>query len=441
MNPNSNNCKLETLPSLVSRLFSNAEILKSQLNDPLDMVNDATYWRDLNPSLHVCDALFQKQVVPFSKVDKLSHEERYGTVPGCPTGWNGLRHRMEKDGYFSVEDLPWTANITDVKKGIENLLLHGWPATFILVYDEAWALAKEVSELMSYVSGGNCNNMDMLAWHVDPNKGDSGFSPHRDRQPEDLASSFRKDGSPKYSTCWIPLTDAVPDNSCLYFIPRAFDPGYGPEEGDLPGENDPDPLQRALLRKEDYQNIRAVPVRSGSAVMFSHRIIHWGSSGRRGYHTPRVAFSFAASDPSFEPAYFLSGENAFPKKVNVRLALAAGQMISYYDRFQFSGDKLRFFYRLFKKGGDTIFHKSYREKVITAFVEATQETEKPFSQDDEDEDDDALDEAMDAILDAHFADDGIEFHDDYDDEEKEEVDRKHEIPLSQISRPKKRSRR
>jgi hypothetical protein len=44
--------------------------------------------------------------------------------------------------------------------------------------------------------------------YVDPRRGDAGFSPHRDRQPDDAASSFRADGTPMYSTVWIPFTGA-----------------------------------------------------------------------------------------------------------------------------------------------------------------------------------------------------------------------------------------
>jgi hypothetical protein len=41
-------------------------------------------------------------------------------------------------------------------------------------------------------------------------------------------------------------------------------------------------MKDALHSKEQYQHIRAVPLRGGEAVVFSHRIIHWGSRGRAG---------------------------------------------------------------------------------------------------------------------------------------------------------------
>lgn len=61
---------------------------------------------------------------------------------------------------------------------------------------------------------------DILAWRIDPSRGQAGFSPHRDRQPDDAAATFRADGSARYATLWVPFVDATPDNSCLYCIPK-----------------------------------------------------------------------------------------------------------------------------------------------------------------------------------------------------------------------------
>ena len=90
----------------------------------------------------------------------------------------------------------------------------------------------------------------MLAWHVDPDESECGFSPHRDRQPDVASSTFREDGMAMYTSCWIPLTDATTDNSCLYMIPSQFDPGY--KDGDV---EEKDPLSRALPNKEAYQRL------------------------------------------------------------------------------------------------------------------------------------------------------------------------------------------
>ena len=71
------------------------------------------------------------------------------------------------------------------------------------------------------------------------------------------------------------------------------------------GNSDRDPLREALLDKENYQHIRAIPLNSGEFVIFTHRILHWGSKGRKSYRgPPRISFSVAFSDPTFEAPYF-----------------------------------------------------------------------------------------------------------------------------------------
>ena len=54
-----------------------------------------------------------------------------------------------------------------------------------------------------------------------------------------IAASFQPDGSPRYATAWVALSDATPDNSCLYCIPAHADPGYH-APGDVDACNDTD---------------------------------------------------------------------------------------------------------------------------------------------------------------------------------------------------------
>ena len=69
--------------------------------------------------------------------------------------------------------------------------------------------------------------------------------------------------------------------------------------------SDRDPLREALLDKENYQHIRAMPLDPGEFVIFTHRILHWGSKGRKNYAgPPRISLSVAFSDPLFEAPYF-----------------------------------------------------------------------------------------------------------------------------------------
>ncbi|KIY95751.1 hypothetical protein MNEG_12210 [Monoraphidium neglectum] len=156
--------------------------------------------------------------------------------------------------------------VSGLARGVQGLLRAGWPASMIVMYDEAWLLIEHLSK------------------------------------PDDAAATFRADGSAMYTTAWVALTDAEPGNSCLYVVPSYADPGY--REGDPEEEDAPDPLTRALDTKESYQHIRALPCPAGAAVLFTHRIIHWGSRGRPGHPTPRISLSFGCADDAYEAPYF-----------------------------------------------------------------------------------------------------------------------------------------
>jgi hypothetical protein len=46
--------------------------------------------------------------------------------------------------------------------------------------------------------------------------------------PQDVRATFHQhaDGLvAKYTTCWLAVSDASPDNSCLNFLPKKHDPG------------------------------------------------------------------------------------------------------------------------------------------------------------------------------------------------------------------------
>jgi hypothetical protein len=324
---------------------------------------DADFWRAICPKLHIRDN--NSAAPPFQLAsNKIT----------------GLKQRISHDGYFKLppsKELDWSANIADVAQGIAQLVERGLPASFVFVFDEPWEILHAVSGLMSGLTGGNRIIGDVLAWyvkhiafvrlcvrslvctcrHVDPNKNKSGFPPHRDRQPADIKASFHKPeapgetvGMPKYISCWIPLTDATPENSCLYVIPAACDPGYLDGDNTEKGEEGPDLLRTALSSVNSYQNVRCLAEKAGGAVCFSHRIIHWGSTGRKDTPAeiadraavnrgtgggaaaaantaapantasapgpmPRISLTFACAADDFEQPYF--DRKHFPKVLNV----------------------------------------------------------------------------------------------------------------------------
>ena len=322
------------------------------------------YWAKLCPELHVSDAGFQRACQAANGGFSSAGKER-------GTG-HEAKSRMVDEGFATIEpeDLQWSVDRAAVVRGIVTLREHGWPATAIIVYDEAWAMAVDAARVMKEVVPHNRPVTDTLCFFVDPSDASRGFSAHRDRQPEDwMAKGFPEDarstfwpddGTARYATLWIALTDATPDNSCLHYIPAEADEGYygndndgecgvdedqgqqnsdkgkegkeGEEgkEGKGGGAGALNPVQSIMVKSTSaIQVVRAAPVRAGGCALHTHRVIHWGSKGRASYRgAPRVALSFAFSDPAFEAANFVDPSADFPAHEQ-RVALMCGQVINY----------------------------------------------------------------------------------------------------------------
>ena len=363
----------------------------------------AAYWRRIVPGLHVADAEFQASAAPIE-------------LP--PEVLERCRRQLIVDGFFALppDTLPWASSLPAMRVGVRRLLRRGWPASMLLVYDEAWAMAAQLASLMAAVSGGCENSLDMLAWSITPSLGEAGFAPHRDRQPADVKGSFRKDGTPKYATCWVALSEASVDSSCLYIVPRGVDKGY--DAGDDMDARAEDPLIATLRSDAAVQAVRACPLKPGGCVIFSHRAMHWGSSGRADCDQARISISFGHSDPTFERPYFARPDKVLPyPSVGVRLALVSAQLIAYHERFAFGLEKLRRFGTTFR-GKKKAFTKEYAEKVAAEFKAALDDQQRNAAAagaaEDDSEGEAALDDALDAMLDAQAQADGNLF-DDFDD--------------------------
>lgn len=321
-----------------------------------------------------------------------------------------LRAQLQSEGFFTVNpaEIPWSVSLPAIQKGVRRLVARGWPASLLIVYDEAWGMALQISEIMESVSGCK-NSMDMLAWMVTPALGQSGFAPHRDRQPPDVPSSFRADGTPKYCTAWVALSEASADTSCLYLLPRSHDPGY--YAGDDHSANAEDPLSRALRSDAAVQAITACHLQPGGMVFFTHRAMHWGSRGRPDCTRPRISISFGCSDPSFEKPYFRHPEQHLPfPKLPLRTALAAAQLINYHERFSFDTTLLRCFGATFRSRR-ALFTPEFAQKTAAEFKAACEDGAREGCLPSEHED--ALEDALDAMLEAQMETQGNLF-DDYE---------------------------
>ncbi|CAE7254472.1 unnamed protein product [Symbiodinium sp. CCMP2592] len=340
-----------------------------------ESIFSASYWRQLCPELHVEDKSFQAEVLA-----------RDGRSVAAVSDCREVRARILEEGFaaLSPAQLSWTAPVGRLAQGVLQLEQHGWPATFIALYDEAWAMARDAGAVMREATG-NSLCMDVVGFLVRPSQ-TKGFSPHRDRQPEDwtpkgvppeTSATFKADGMAKYVTLWAALTDATPENSCLHFVPRSSDPGYSAGDPD-----DGDPMLRIFQDKAAFQSIRSAPVAAGGCTFHTHRTIHWGSKGRRhGATEPRIALSFGFSTEDFEPPYFSPKALPFPE-LRLRAALASAQVLNYAtlavgDREGWSAlagemagcgtATLRLLHRVFQSQVKR-FHPTYRKEIATKFV-------------------------------------------------------------------------
>ena len=258
----------------------------------VETILDADYWRRLVPFLHL------------GELDRSALGHAGGGPTGSPLDVEHLlqqRRMIVENGYCVAATA--AEHGEDCAENLDQLLVdklafagsvleyHGWPTTFLAIYDETWALAQQCQDWMDRLTdaaaGKRVRNefcMDIVGFNVVDGVG---FSPHRDRQPEDWVPKGHADENPRstfdngfarYITCWVALSDAHTGNSCLHYLSATADPGYW--AGD--SLND-DPMARAFGGTKNcaFQHIRACPVKKGGMVAHTHRVIHWGNQGER----------------------------------------------------------------------------------------------------------------------------------------------------------------
>jgi hypothetical protein len=269
-----------------------------ELKLDVDAVFKASFWRTLCPHLSV-----GQRHEPDEEAKQAGENDAAN------------RKSITEDGFVKVGSLCRASQSAELARGVALLVEYGWPATFILVFDQTWELVDEVSSLMKRTTG-NENNLDILAWHIDPREGETGFSPHRDRSPDDPTATFRADKTPRYSSAWVALTEAHERNSCLHMIPMERDPGYlrkdacaaDGADSDSDGDSAQDSFEYAeRLACKQFEtmawayfsgadrtsaaarsSVRVLRCAAGDAVLFSHRVLHWGSKARHDRDVGRV---------------------------------------------------------------------------------------------------------------------------------------------------------
>jgi len=237
------------------------------------------------------------------------------------------RARLITEGYIEIPQLQWDDWFLDVKKGIELLNSLGIPVPFIFTMCQPWMLLSKLSKVVKGLFGEEyCLLPDFWAWHVDPNKQGAGWGPHRDKGPYSLFEN----GKPKSLTVWIPLSDATTENSCMYLLPANRDPSYLLDN-----------WKKELI---DLQSIVALPVKTGSPLIWNSNVLHWGSRSLPRNNSPRISVAFEVQIARLKPFKKPTFEPLQVPNFDFRLRLICLQILQYSHMYPLQKD-LEYFAR------------------------------------------------------------------------------------------------
>lgn len=231
-----------------------------------------------------------------------------------------LNQRMARDGYFQESDETLSTLAPKISDAIRRCIDHDLPPVFVWLYDEPWQCFQRLRPVLEHFLGADYKMLpDFWAWHVNPSKAESGWAPHVDRsEPSPLAA----DGSPLSLTCWVPVSEASPLNSCMYVVPAYLDPFYNrPTARNVP----PRP-----------ETIRALPAKPGDYFVWSQAVLHWGGPSSEFAESPRMsmAIEFQRGDIGAFSAPLLEATPDFAQ----RLRLLGRQILQYRHMYSFDRD-------------------------------------------------------------------------------------------------------
>lgn len=256
---------------------------------------------------------------------QLNIEGDYGLTGHWFENIEELLSDLRTEGYVQVPDVLPHSVVDPLRDCIELLHRSGIPLPFAFVYDEFWLVYQRVSHFISASMGADYRALpDFWAWYVPPTDQGAGWGPHRDRVQPTLDS----DNSPHSLTVWLPFTDAIPLNGCMYVLPAHLDERFRTRVFDGAGNN----------HVADPQAIRALPATAGSFLAWNQALLHWGSRASRLAHAPRIsaAFEFQRAD---QPAYNtpLLDPHRVPTFTE-RLGLIGKQVLQYRHMYPLAPD-------------------------------------------------------------------------------------------------------
>lgn len=274
-----------------------------------DRCRDRDFWRRLNPRLHL---------------EGTDRQGRAAQIEREPDELAKAREMLLWDGYFVLHTVFDEREMERLSQAIVHLEEESIPTIFAFVYDDFWNLLPRLESILGRVfEPGFRVEANFWVWYVEADDAASGFRIHRDSYEPLLFEN----GQPQAVTLWFALTDAIPPQSCMYYLPASRDPNYV--------RNLRDPYTPPI------EHIRAVPVSRGSVIGHCPNLLHCGSASSRYAAGPRISFCIevrscraaASTSPSWRAGVVPSFEE--------RLAVIAHMVEMYRHHTTYSDEFLQ----------------------------------------------------------------------------------------------------
>jgi hypothetical protein len=268
---------------------------------------DPTLWRGLAPGMHVAEKGVSASETP--------------PIPFDGAVLESLKGDLAREAYFQLPPQDWGFDVAHLAAGVSAVVRAGYLPVFAFMYDEPWLMYARLRRLIATALDERYMMMPAFwAWHIDGVREPAGWTPHRDLGYRTLLPDRR----PKAMTFWLPLTDATPQNGCMYILPADRDPNYG--------------TPRDHETNLELQNVRALPSAAGGVLGWTQAAFHWGGRARTPIAQPRISISveFQRGDqpPLYEP---LLDPAAMPDPA-LRLRLILRQVLQYQHMYPLPPD-------------------------------------------------------------------------------------------------------
>lgn len=296
----------------------------------LDNIEDAEFWKNLNPSL---------------SISKTPFTDCLGSEYLCSNALSDrLKLQVVEDGFFQTPVVLESGDVKILRDCVLKLHEYQVMPIFASLYDEYWQALFKLRKFFTSVLLQDYKLVpNFWIWHVAADDESSGWAPHRDGNMD--FSSIRNDGTPTLCTVWIALTDVKTTNSCMYALPRKHDlifQDFVRRKFGQPGVPNAREVPIPLTK------LRALPVDAGAMIGWDTNVFHWGSASSKWASEPRISIGiyYQAADSTISPPIYNDNNSCFIDckpdtefTFEDRLTILANIINSYIDKFDVDGER------------------------------------------------------------------------------------------------------